>query len=98
MQKAVLTLTIDSGPGKLAYCVDTPNITVWREMHPLLYVDNVSNAVHLVPNHHRWLLNVNVEQSLDFFHTHYNYVEYQSEIPRAVIEQMEIIINKKTHG
>ncbi len=79
MERAAVTICIDSGPGKVALATKTtPALQVWRHMHPIHYCDYAPHAFHLVPTTHiHSIRGVDKSFGLDFFNANYRYAVYQ---------------------
>lgn len=74
--RAALCVGIDSGPGHLFGCTDTPTIIAWTKHHPVNHYGLSHNVTHLVPADHAENLPASVTGDLGFFDGWYRYAKY----------------------
>lgn len=80
-----LMIGIDSGPLHVAAATSTPTIGVWTKHHPLHYLCDADNVMHLVPSDHRPLLRGDADVGDRYFREHYRYRLYDNLDP-ALLE------------
>ncbi|NOX54885.1 MAG: methyltransferase domain-containing protein, partial [Planctomycetes bacterium] len=52
IEQSALMVGIDSGPLHVAAATTTPTIGVWRDLHPIRFIDPAPNVLHLVRRGH----------------------------------------------
>ncbi len=75
--RMALCVGIDSGPGHLFGCTDTPSIICWTKHHPINHYGLAHNVRHLIPQQHEKNLTAGMEGDLKFFRDWYYYREYK---------------------
>jgi len=84
MALASLTVTVDSGPGKIAAssaCAGVPNVAVWVGHHPVHYADmDYGNVTHLVPTSHDQHIRGDRRTGREYFEQAYRHRVYYPDV------------------
>ena len=87
-EKSLVNFSIDSGPGHIFGCVDTPNFCIWTNHHPIHCFDLSESTCHIIPSWHEKL--IQGQEGLSYFKNNYDFEEYEdlTEFLRSFVKEL----------